>query len=240
MIHLKILEGMLKFMKKRNFLALVLALALTLGLAAPAMAANPAPAPTVNSDGTSNVTVKVIMNLPTIKVTIGAAPQVVVNPYELNYDVNTDEAVENKSIVSAPVLITSQSAIDLNITATPTGSSPSGDVVFATTKIDRATNKNKEVFLFLDIKKVSTDEPGTDGTYGETWADDITTGNTAQAVVTLGGSNHATYKLERNATLNQKSFCAFKLSGNCAGPDAKWAAGDEIGVSIAFTFEPTT
>lgn len=226
---------MLKFMKKRNFLALVLALALTLGLAAPAGAATEG---TEVQNGAASVEVEVVMNLPTIQVTIGNPPEIIVNPYKLNYRVDDGTlGVDQKTIVSAPVLITSTSAIDLDVEAKPTGTSTgSGAVSFATAPVaDGSTTK--EVFLYLELADASSNT----GTFGASWAASYADDNTKQALVTTGGSKTAKITLPKPTTFNGSSYCAFKLDGNCAGSEAKWvggASGDNITVSVAFTFTP--
>lgn len=233
---------MLKFMKKRKILALVLALALTLGLAAPAMAADPAPTPTVSSDGKSEVTVKVMMNLPTINVTIGAAPSLIVNPYQLKYNVDNigDTWPETDSIISAPVLITSRSSIDLNVTAAPAGTIEGGDVTFA--ESSAASSPTKSVFLFLELKEVNSANT-TAANLGVTWSTGFTSA-ADQALVKLSpgpteAGTKATYKLPAITDPDSPKYCGFKLIGDCStNPSTSWTRADKIGVTIAFTFTP--
>ncbi len=222
-------------MKKRNFLALVLALALTLGLAAPAMAA----APTEVQNGSASVDVEVVMNLPTIKVTISPDAKIIVNPYKLSYNVKvTGQAAlgANDTIISTPALISSESTIPLEVKATPTGTSDT--VTFANTSV--VGESGKKVFLFLELKKATSDTGNFGITDWSTVADyDADTPAANHALILQGTTATATETIDAIENPGTPKFCAFKLIGDCSSTTPEsWLSTDTLNVSIAFTFTP--
>lgn len=212
---------------KRRVLALILAGVMALGGSMTAFAADA----TVNDISTATtVTGTGSMNLPTIKVTVPTAFNVVLNPYQIAYEVDgTDYKTQ---IVTVPQLITNESDVAVAVNVKEFTATPSSDVKVVAKTVGRATDKS--VYLYLEIVNSTTEEaanakftgigivPGND-----------TAATSKDAVVTLAaGSETPTY-------------AAFKMGGDMvvnpvdeSGDVDPWVAADKVDVSFKFTFTP--
>lgn len=215
-------------MKKRA-LALVLAGVMALGTSVTAFAAEGDPAEVTDSTTATEVKGKGAINLPTIKVTVPTAFDVVLNPYQIAYELGDD--TYKTQIVTVPQLITNESDVAVAVNVKEFKAEPSDDVKVLNKTVGKATDKS--VYLYLEIVNATSDDaskakftgaglvPATEGD-----------GLSKDAVVTLAAG-------DENAT-----YAAFKMGGDMVvnpvdtdGADP-WAATDKVDVSFKFTFTP--
>ncbi len=227
-------------MKRKNILAILLALVMALNFSVTAFAAEGDPVLTQTNAGAS-LTLKAVLNLPTIDVTISGVSNIIVNPYKQSYTISAGPPAVNSTepVISVPALITSNSTIAMDIAATPTATN-NPNVTLATNSA-AADGDGKIMFLFLELRK-ATDADGT--LESGTWtapasfnADEATT-----ALVQYDSApKAATLQIPAKSGANS-SYAAFKFNGNCGRPAAGqpgWDASvDAITLNVVFTFKP--
>ncbi len=218
---------------KKKLLASVLALSLTLGLCSTAFAATD-DITAVNGGATVEVTTK--LNIPTIAVTIAPMAEVIINPFNLEFDVENETAfTEQGTLLSTPSLITSTSQVGLTVEAIPTGTI-TGDATFATSSV--ADRQEKSVFMFLQLRNDLTSNDPQDNNW-KTVADYNASNSDIAIVAPTGNTAKATMTLDPIDGTHPEIYGAYQLIGDSSyAVDKPWGASDSIGVNIAFTFTP--
>lgn len=246
----------MKTMKNR-ILSGAMAGVLAMSLAVPAFAA----------DNTTVVTGS--YKAVTIDVTVPTTGTAFINPYGLDLDVDDGASgtvtIKGQQIVSAPMSISNESAMDLSVSATVTGEV---DLTKTDMKLATSTTKGtgvegdadyiapatgKSAFVYLQAKQ----EPTLTGAsiaaadvaakcaawaasaYDE--ATDVIVGTRAVTKDNLVTLRAATVNAG-TATYNAGSVALFRLTGDCvAAPRAsEWKETDTFKTTIAFTFLPAT
>ncbi len=210
-------------MKAKKLLASVCALALALGMTAPAMAAGETQ---VEQGATgTEITIGSTLHVPTIKVTVGATTDVVVNPYKMTFDTNRTDTLYNKAAT-----IKSNSTIKVDVTATPTatGNGVTFSEVVVPTGANRPTSPTVHMVLKMDKANDETDAQGYTGATGQ------------EAVIVKQGdtANSATIQMDAatdNTDTNAK-WAAFVVTGDTGGDG--WSDDNAITVKIIFTIKP--
>lgn len=213
----------------KKLTALFLAMLMSMALAAPVLAADPP---------NYTLTYGVTLQEPTIAVTVPTAAQaVILNPYKIKVS-NDDIGATNAqgSILSAKFYLVNKSTVPLKMSLTATGSIPEGSgAAFSTSQI-ASTEKNKKVFLFIDVGSVTEGEaPSTaalcDVTYDAT--------NTKQGVIKVGDlklTDIMTITLPTNA--DNGNYVPIQIGGECTtSPTTAWSSADKVGLSIVFSFQ---
>ncbi len=209
-------------MKAKKLLASVCALALALGMSAPAMAAD-----TEIEQGATGteITIGSTLHVPTIKVTVGATTDVVVNPYKMTFDTDKTDTLYNKAAT-----IKSNSTIAVDVTATPsaTGNGVTFSEVVVPTGSNRPTSPTVHMVLKMDNVADETTAQGYTGASGQ------------EAVVVKQGdpTNSATIQMaaaDDNTDTNAK-WAAFVITGDTGGDG--WSNDNAITVKIIFTIKP--
>lgn len=215
---------------KKKLIAFVLAGAMTFGASLTAFAAD-----ATVSDTTAETTVTGTgsINVPTIRVTVPTAFDVVLNPFQIAYE-DADGNTQKTQIVTVPQLITNESNVAVAVNVKEFKATPSSDVKLSAKPVAKATDKS--VYLYLEIVNSTTDTAANakfTGTASLVPTDDSGDGSSKDAIVTLAaGDETATY-------------AAFKLGGDMVvnpveadGTATPWVAADKVDVSFKFTFTP--
>jgi len=209
-------------MKQRKFLSVLLALALALGLCVPASASS------TNLDQTTTsttVTFTSTLKLPTIKVTIGAATDVIVNPYKMSVTVGSTPSTE--SLITSPVEIKSDSSMEIKITADPKVSVDAGTDIATATLVGQTLTK-PTVFMQFSMGKLSGALAS--NAFTPASADVPPTTITDKSLGTL-----PTLQLGVGSTTAQ--YAAFQITGETGGPN--WSStSSKVGATVTFNIEP--
>lgn len=203
----------------KKFLSVVLALTMALALAVPAFASGTTD---IGLDGLAEgATIEVTGETKTanVKVTVPTTSKVVLNPYELSYEVSQGNT-DTHQIISAPQYIVNESDLPVKVSTTVTGTIE-GTGEFQAGDATAVTDK-KAVHLVFNIG-ATTAKDTEPGTYGETKA----------LAKTATAFNDIT--MDKKAGANPA--IAFKFTGDAAkNPTTPWTTDDIIGATIAFTF----
>jgi len=208
---------------KKKLLASVLALSLALGLCTSASAADEV----ITKSGETKITITSVLNLPTIKVTIGSPTNVIVNPYKMDYNVSDSSSIEEKQIISAASTITNESGIKVSISATPTLKTTSNDLKILTS----APTDESIKALYLAFNMAVTADP-TNYTGAES-------GTVTAPVVKAGDSTMTptTVEIQLGRGDTTATTGAYIFTGACSGEG--WTAADQItDLTIAFNISP--
>lgn len=214
---------------KKKLLALILAGCMTFGASLTAFAADSVDLN--NSDKSeAEITGTGKMNLPTLKVTVPTAFDVVLNPYQIAYDV---EGTSYKTqIVTVPQLITNESDVAVAINISAFKAAPASGVTVTPKAVGKATDKS--VYLYLEVVNSASEDAAAakfagSGLVPATEGD----GSGKDAVVTLAAGNE------------KATYAAFKLGGDMvvnpvdeAGESDPWTNSDKVDVSFKLTFTP--
>ncbi len=240
-----------EFMKRKNILAILLALVMALNFSVTAFAAPTAPTPTDNpmnwdtgkENASASVTLKGLIYVPTIKVTLGSAQDVIVNPYNLKFRPTGATSDVTESVIGAPGLITSESDVKLTIKAQPTITSKGSGVSIASSPTE-AQAGGKKIFLFLELQE-GDNSTDTKLPSGSNWmlgtAFTTKTASTAVFKENTASLDTATLTLGA-AAVGSPKYAAFNIagvSGKPADSETPWdSSADQIGLNVVFTFAP--
>ena len=241
-------------MKTKRLMTLALAGAMCASMAVPAFAAG------VNTS--TKITSKYAAA--DIAVTVPKACNAVINPYGLGMTVEKSDQTKvavTGQIASAPMAITNESALKLEVGASVTGVIKDGSTLkFATESIagmDTAPT-TKSAFVQFQWVTAPTTVAGADA---DALADPIieesvkaATWNSAATLVVgtkeVKPAADVTLPKMEAATMDSsgefsaypaKSVVLFRLTGDCVeSPKEAWATTDGFDVNVAFTFKPTT
>lgn len=153
-----------------------------------------------------------------VKVTVPTTGSIVLNPYELQYEVSQGNNSTDQ-IISAPQYIVNESDLPIKVSTTVTGTIE-GTGEFQATDATAVTNK-KAVHLVFNIGATSN------GTTESSSYEDKALAKTATPFTDItmgekGGTNPA---------------ISFKFTGDAAkNPDSPWTTEDVIGATIVFSF----
>lgn len=218
---------------KKKVLASVLAMSMVFGTALSVQAAdstikNPDDTGVYGAELEGSSTAQV----PTIEVVVpGALSGIVINPYEMGVDTDTDGTDDTwDSVISVPGDITNKSnvPISVNIASLQAKADEGSEaVIAATAPTDKITTKS--VFLYMELKDENTAD----------WQASYNAKNATQLIV--GGTKASTkldvIKLEAGDQGETKAN--FKIAGSVASKPAKaWASTDTVTLSVKFTFTP--
>lgn len=212
---------------KKKLLALVLAGIMTFGASMTTFAAD---ASVTDSTTETAVTGTGLVNLPTIKITVPTTFNIVLNPYQIAYEV--DGETYKTQIVTVPQLITNESDVAVAVNIKEFTATPGGETKVLPKAVGKATDKS--VYLYLEVVNAASNDltavkfsgaglvPATEGD-----------GVSRDAVVTLAAGAEA------------PTYAAFKMGGDMVvnpvdtdGTPAPWASADKVDVSFKFTFTP--
>lgn len=254
----------MKHLNLKRFASLVLSGALTLSLAAPAFAA-----PNMETEITGTY------QAADIAVTVPTKGAVIINPFgldlklkEIGDDGNAasgaaDATISGQKIVTAPMFISNESEMNLQVGATVTGT-PNGDLRFASESAAESTSKTVYAYLQATpataLSGVSTGITAANKAAAyAAWAPEAYDATTDVLVsdretsttnlVTLKAATLATSGNTTTITYKAGSIAMVRLSGDCpTSPRDAWTAadptanpavaGDGFTVNVAYTFTP--
>lgn len=216
---------------KKKVMALVLAGIMTVGASMTTFAAD---TPVTDSTTATEVTGTGQVKLPTLKVTVPTAFDVVLNPFQLAYE-DADGNKYKTQIVTVPQVIKNESDVAVAINIKEFKATPAGDAKVVQKAVGKATDKS--VYLYLEVVNVASEDASTakfTGT-GLVPGDDDTTQTSKDAVVTLAAISDTV----------EATYAAFKLGGDMVvnpvdedGEADPWVAADKVDVSFKITFTP--
>lgn len=219
-------------MKLKNLASAALAGALAFSLSVPAFA-DAELSRTTEYEGT--------MNVPTIAITVPESGSVVLNPYKLAYTPQGGTESTDQ-IISATQHIKNESEVALKVSATVTGTLPTGkkDVTFATATTQNASKPltTNAIFMYFEIG------PSSDGTSDAAWPEGYVAKPDAdqevKQILVKNGATTVNNMLTMEAGDTTATYAAFRLTGDAVGaPTRAWADDDNVSASVAFTFTPT-
>lgn len=268
-------------MMKKHWMSLLLSGALMASMATPAFAivkptssgsgsssgsnsgSNTVSSTTGALDQKTNLDYQIVMNMPTVDVTVSSNNAVVLNPYKLSYTPAEGKDAVSDTVVTAVNTIVSntKAPVDVDVTIT---SEAKGSAAFAKdfNTIKTATDRQVAMgFCLWGVDTVAAAEAMTADDWGTpiatqtgsfsaktssmTRADAIKAAASdakAQDIILEGGEQalgeDSYYYVMAPAEDNKPTCAAFKLIGQCtttSGTDA-WTAADTVTVSAAFTF----
>lgn len=254
----------MKHLNLKRFASLVLSGALALSLATPAFAA-----PNMQTEITGTY------QAADIAVTVPTKGAVIINPFgldlklkEIGDDGNAasgaaDATISGQKIVTAPMFISNESEMNLQVGATVTGT-PNGDLRFASESAAESTSKTVYAYLQATpataLSGVSTGITAANKAAAyAAWAPEAYDAATDVLVsdretsttnlVTLKAATLATSGSTTTITYKAGSIAMVRLSGDCpTSPRDAWTAadstatpavvGDGFTVTVAYTFTP--
>jgi hypothetical protein len=214
----------------KKLFAAFLAIVMCMALAVPAFASTP-PANTTQYD--------ITLKPPTIEVTVPAAAIVKLNPYQIKVtleDIGAEDATG--SILAGRMYLANKSDVPLKMSLVASGSIPSGsNAAFSSSPLD-PTEKNRKVFMFIQVGAVTegpvpTDPALSNVTYSAT--------DEKQGVIKAGDlkmDNVQTITVPDDA--DDGNYVPIDVGGACATtPTEAWTEADVVGLTIAVTFVAT-
>lgn len=203
----------------KKFLSVVLALTMALALCVPAFAADTV----LNGvDGLSEgATIEVTgtTQTATVKVTVPAAGEIVLNPYELDYTVAGAASPVQTQIISAEQYIVNESNLPVKVTTKVTGTIEGGGDFSANSAVAETT---KKVNLNFGI--------------GKTTAKDTPASSYETKALSKTQVAFTDITMDKKGTGNNAAI-AYKFTGDAAkNPTSAWTTEDVIGATIVFTF----
>ncbi len=239
-------------MKFKKFASLALAGVMTASLAVPAFA--------------SETEITGTYTAPDIAVEVTPSAAAFINPLGLDIEVATGVTVSGRQIISAPMTIKNQSAMDLQVDASMTATINEGsDMRFVGTTTGGA-GSTKTAFAYLQATQAK-DLTGADaavdataiGTAYAAWDATAYSASTDLLVNSAMATSKANLVVVRAADVTGGTFTAYKpgsvalvrLAGDCvASPTAgSWTetkteagktTGDGFTINVAYTFKPAT
>lgn len=251
-------------MKFKRLMSTALAGAMALSMCATAFAAGEDKEITdLGSQEGTQTTIESTINTATIKVTVPTTGSVVLNPYQLAYDLEGEEGdgtnTSNSQIISATQYIKSESDVKLNVSVGVTGvTSDAKNVLLSATDLkdnDTAAKPvtTKSVFLYYEMlpataakadgsDDVTITDPEWAAAYSKDAASQILVGtktvNKAN-MITLNAATKVAGETE-GTEVTLPAVAAFHLAGNSvSAPATAWAAADKVTVTVAYTFAAT-
>lgn len=212
-------------MKKSKFLALLLVATLMLSLGGTVLAADEV----VETAGTTTIKIPSTLQLPTIKVTIAAPSDVVLNPYKMSV---TTPVSADDTVISVPSLITNNSTIDMTIKAAPTVTV--NDTVKVLTTAPNGTFTEKSIYMALHMSNSAnstiTSYTGVDTTdftnHGLSVVKKDTEGNSSPCSITLDADPGST-----------PSYGVYLIKGESGG--GGWESpADKATLNLVFDIQP--
>ena len=199
---------------------------------------------------------------PTIEVTLPQTGEALINPYgmpvELNPDATTPSSVVGAQIVTKPLAIVNNSAVDLKVSATVTATAK-GDLRLATSK-PSSTDTTKSAYVYMQMTNSTLDannaSTGADAIAGmglddvaaavAAWEQKAYTSATdlllsATAPVTKNDMLilKASDTTGANPAAQVGSVGLYRLAGQVvASPRDAWAEADGFTATVAFSFRP--
>lgn len=221
-------------MKKQRFVSLLLVAALMIPLCTTAFAAGATTTDTeVTTDG-ATIQIPSNLNLPTIKVTIGAPPEICVNPYKMPYEHPKLTGPANDSVISVPAWIKSNSTLKMKIIAAPSVTTTGGNVEIMDKDIDDGiVTGPKQLSLVMYMDTVTGVGPT-----GKTAAESYT-GGSNKIFVKGDGSNTVEITMDAadDETDAKATYGAFLINGKSRGGD--WnKTQDTPTITIVFNIVP--
>lgn len=208
----------------------------------------------------TNTVIEASYEAPTIEVTLPQTGEALINPYGMPVVLNPDDgAADQASIVGAqivtkPLAITNDSAVDLKVSATVTATAK-GDLRLATSKPSSSdTTKSAYVYLqmtnsALDVNSQSTSTGNIGGLVAKDLAAEVAAWEqkayTSATDLLLSGTAAVTkddmlvLKASDTNGAQVGSVGLFRLAGQVvASPRDAWAATDGFEATVAFSFKP--
>lgn len=221
----------------KKFISAFMAIVMCAALAVPVFAEDP----------NRTLTYGVTTQTPTVSVTIDATGTVLLNPYQIkvtNNGLGAEDATG--SVLAAKYYVKNKSDVPLKMSITATGAIPEGSAATFANAAPDATEKNRKVFLFVDVGAVTEGAAPTDpalcaATYDATKLYDATTKTGSQGVLKSGDlklTDVLTITVPTDAA--NGNYVPIQIGGSCATtPTDAWTANDKVSVSMVFSFTPT-
>jgi hypothetical protein len=224
-----------KMIMKKKILSLALASAMALSLSTTAFAADTttisSPEP---SDGSYGASVEVTSDIktPTISITVPGSTTVGLNPYKLEYEI--DSAKYTDQIASVEQTITNASDVPVTVGATVSAKLGDNSTASLATKAVSATETKKSIFTYLEVKEKAKEDD--EAAFASSYA----TSNTNQ-VVFAAKETTKTGLATLTADGGAACYAGFKVFGSMtATPTVAWNSNDTVAFTIKFTFNPQT
>lgn len=188
------------------------------------------------------------LNLPTISVTVPTTADIVINPFQMEYDIDEDNS-SSSQIICVPQEIVNESnvAIAVNVADLTAKDVTDGILISTTALTDKITTKS--AFLYLEVIE---DKEGTK------FADAYNSKAANQVVIpyvkaddtkTKKGAKDAVVVLGAKPTDGDGTKALFAINGSVVANPTKvnedksvspapWEATDTLSISFKFTFTP--
>jgi hypothetical protein len=223
---------------KKKILSAILALTMVMGISVASFAEDATLSGSEAATGGQAVTVSSTTTTPTIKVVVPTTAAIIINPFQLEVDIDGAGSGQEKStdqIISPVYTIKSESNVDIAVNVSTfkvekkTGSS---DIAFVSKSAKSATAKSAYIYLFV--------------------ADEITS-STATTTPTLvataaGASKNAVATIVKGGDAEAPKKVQFKLCGDVNANPTKtenkvttadpWKDADGVTIDLKFTFTP--
>lgn len=213
----------------KKLFALFLAIAMCMALAVPVFAEDP----------NRTTTYSLSLEEPTINVTVPTAATVKLNPYQIKVTLAAIGAEDAQgSILAGKMYLANKSNVPLKMSLVATGSIPSGSSAAFATAAPESTEKNRKVFMFIDVADTVEGAVPTDAALSAVTYD---ASNTKQGIIKAGDlkmNDILTIPVPSDADAG--NYVTIQIGGACAtSPTEKWTSADVVNLSIAFTFIAT-
>lgn len=231
-------------MKLKKLASATLAGALAFSLSAPAFAAGVTP-PAANTATSleQNTSFSTTVQVPTINITVPNTGAVVINPYGMTVQNDAGDDVTDQ-IVSATQYIANSSDVALSVSATVTGTLPTGkkDVKFATASTKGGTKAltTNDIFMYFEIGPATANDGSGDPTWPASYVARPEATQVVKQVLVGAKATKVANVLTLAAGNEDVTYAAFRLTGDVvSAPTRAWVADDAVSVAVAFTFTPT-
>jgi hypothetical protein len=229
---------------KKKLLSLALASAMVLSINTTAFAADTtveapvaspvaadAPAGLTAGSYAASVDVTTKVKTPTIKITVPSAIEVGLNPYGLEYEIDSTKYTDQ--IANVEQEIVNESDVPVSIGATVSATVPAGSKATISSAEVKAAETKNAVFTYLEVAV-----PSTEGVvkFGDAYSSKATNQVVFAAKATTK-TGLGTLKAGNSTAQTGK----FKLFGSVAqNPTNAWTEDDKVDYTVVFAFVPQT
>lgn len=239
----------------RKVSALFLAMLMCMALAVPALASGGGvgSGDVLSSGDDGTVTYKAKVQEPTIEITVPSLSRaIILNPYQIRVTTGTasgdiaqsvtsgDAKAWQNSLLSTRLYLHNKSTVPLHMSLELLGTSKSTDVTFATGPI-AATEKNKKVFMFVQVGSVTEGSAPTTAELSTATYDNsnpATQGIFKAAVTKMTNNNTSGLDIPTPRDPATGNYVPIDIGGECTTtPTNAWASTDTIEATITFSFQ---
>jgi len=231
----------------KKITALFLAMLMCMALAVPALANQQQQQQTPNRKTTYTVG----MESPVIDVTVPTASKIRLNPYQIKVNMSTASGGDfnatnaQGSILSAVMYLTNKSNVPLKMSISAVGGIPNGSKATFNTTPPTAEEKNKKIFMYVEVGALTEAATPAVGTLSTPTAYSAT--NTKQGVI-KAGELKMTNVLDitpptrtpsnQNGDTASSNYVPIMIGGSCAkSPTEAWGSSDTVTLDLTFSFQ---